>query len=148
MKSLSVENLFYSLSILFISVIEIHCQTDNLQIEINNIKTFEGEIKVSVYTRENDFLSLKDIFKYKIFPPSQPIEVISFSLPPGEYAIAAYHDIDNDGKMKRNILGIPKEPYGFSNNFKLKFSAPKFEDCKFEIKPDEIKNLEIQLNKY
>ncbi|WP_394347742.1 DUF2141 domain-containing protein [Mangrovivirga cuniculi] len=83
-----------------------------------------------------------------MFSPSNSKETVKFSLPPGEYAVATYHDIDKNGKMNKNIIGIPKEPYGFSNNFTLKISAPKFKDCKFEIKPGEITSIEIELSKY
>ena len=53
-----------------------------------------------------------------------------------------YHDENGDGKMNRNFFGIPKEPFGFSNNVKPKFSMPTFEECKFLL--DE--NLELQVN--
>jgi uncharacterized protein (DUF2141 family) len=37
-------------------------------------------------------------------------------VPHGEYAIAVFVDVNGNGKMDKNFLGIPKEQYGFSNN--------------------------------
>ncbi|MGY2049403.1 DUF2141 domain-containing protein [Methylobacterium sp. JK268] len=37
-------------------------------------------------------------------------------VPPGTYAVAAFQDLDGDGRLTRTPLGLPREPYGFSNN--------------------------------
>ncbi len=36
-------------------------------------------------------------------------------MPPGSYAVAAFQDLDGDGRLGRTPLGLPTEPYGFSN---------------------------------
>lgn len=56
--------------------------------------------------------------------------IISFEdLQPGKYAVAAYHDINNNEKLDRNFVGIPKEPYGFSG--KKGFGTPNFSRAQF-----------------
>ena len=37
-------------------------------------------------------------------------------LPPGDYALRAFHDVNGDGQMNANPFGMPSEPYAFSNN--------------------------------
>lgn len=80
----------------------------------------------------------------KDFPEGKPIEgkkveasassvQIAFSVEPGNYALALFHDMNSNGKMDKNMFGIPKEPYGFSNDFRPKFSVPKFSDCQFSV---------------
>jgi uncharacterized protein (DUF2141 family) len=54
-------------------------------------------------------------------------------LQPGTYAIIVHHDEDEDGKIKSNIIKIPKEGLGASNNAKMKFGPPKWKDAKFEV---------------
>ncbi|WP_339922060.1 DUF2141 domain-containing protein [uncultured Cyclobacterium sp.] len=51
----------------------------------------------------------------------------------GAYAVAAFHDANEDGKMRKTLLGIPKDAYGFSNNARGTFSAPSFESASFEL---------------
>ena len=51
-------------------------------------------------------------------------------IPFGEYAIAIYQDLNNNGVLDKNVFGYPSEPFGFSKNFKPRFSAPDFDDCK------------------
>jgi uncharacterized protein (DUF2141 family) len=54
-------------------------------------------------------------------------------LPPGSYALAAYHDRNNNGKLDSNRLGMPLEPYAFSNNARGILGPPSFGDARFQI---------------
>ena len=65
--------------------------------------------------------------------------------PKGEYAIALWHDENNDGKLNKNWLGMPTEGYGFSNNVFGAFGPPDYEECTFKIREGEIRNLDIKL---
>lgn len=56
-------------------------------------------------------------------------------LPPGTYAVKAFHDRDGDGKMKFNPLGMPLEPYGFSNNARAPFGPPSWKRSSFTVTP-------------
>ena len=55
-------------------------------------------------------------------------------LPPGRYAVKSFHDRDSNGKMKFNPLGMPLEPYGFSNNARAPFGPPSWRAASFEVK--------------
>ncbi len=35
---------------------------------------------------------------------------------PGAYAIAVFHDANGNGRLDRSLIGLPGEPYGFSND--------------------------------
>ena len=56
-------------------------------------------------------------------------------IPPGVYAIQAYQDVNENGQFDMGVFG-PKEPYGFSNSVRPRFSHPKFDDAKFEVQGD------------
>ena len=49
-------------------------------------------------------------------------------LAPGRYGIAAIHDINGNGKLDSNLLGVPTEPFGFGNDAKVNFAPPDFAD--------------------
>lgn len=51
----------------------------------------------------------------------------------GTYAIAVLQDLNDSNSLDKNRLGIPKEPLGFSNNAKIRFRAPTFDEAKFEF---------------
>lgn len=78
-----------------------------------------------------------------------PVESADFvyvlkDIPLGTYAIAISQDVNGNGKQDTNWIGIPKEPYGFSNNAKGKMGPPDFEDAKFELTKDLVINIELR----
>jgi len=110
-------------------------QNYDLTITIPNVKGTEGEIVIGLYNNKESFPL--DDKQYKMVTIDGNLfqgEYIIKNLPGGEYAVALYHDKNSDKICNTNFLGFQKEGYGFSKNFRPKLSAPKFEDCKFELK--------------
>lgn len=111
--------------------------TVTLNISVDNIKSIKGNIEIGVFRKEDKFLEKGQAYKtYNIEVLKSTETIIIKNLPKGDYAISMYHDENSDGICNRNFIGLPKEPYAFSNNFKPKFSAPTFEDCKFSLDKD------------
>ena len=60
------------------------------------------------------------------------------------YAFSFFHDLNNNKKLDTNFLGIPKEPYGFSNNKKGRFGPPKFSEASLEINKNSYYKISIE----
>ena len=115
-----------------------------LELEIENIKTSKGKIWLAVYRPDEEFgEGGSGIYKIITVKDLKNI-VVKFSIDPGEYAVALYHDINNNEKLDKNFVGFPKEPFGFSKDFRPKFSAPKFSDCSFVV-PEIGRKMKIKL---
>lgn len=56
---------------------------------------------------------------------------------PGTYAFAFYHDADDDNELDRDLVGIPQEGYGFSNNVRPGLGPPSFESAAFTVNAGE-----------
>ncbi|MDY0143486.1 MAG: DUF2141 domain-containing protein [Bacteroidales bacterium] len=109
-------------------------ENPKLIIKIENIEVLEGDIRIGVFNTSESFLKQGFTFKkYKIAVKNTTETIIIDDLPKGEYAFLLYHDKNADGEMNRNLLGIPKEPFAFSNNVEPKLSKPTFEECKFSF---------------
>lgn len=52
---------------------------------------------------------------------------------PGKYTMAVFHDINKDEKLNTNLVGIPTEPYGFSNNARGTFGPPSLKEQTFTV---------------
>lgn len=101
-----------------------------LKVEVSNFENKAStKIWVSVFS-EKYFLEKSIQTKYIIISGSKVI--VEFDLPPGEYAVSTYQDVNSNGKLDRYFIGKPKEPYGFSNNVKP-FGPPSYKDCKFTL---------------
>lgn len=58
---------------------------------------------------------------------------IDTELPSGNYAVSVYEDLNGNHKLDRNLLGIPREPVGASNNPAGRLGPPRFGDCSFYL---------------
>lgn len=67
-------------------------------------------------------------------PKSNGTATFDYQVPPGVYAIVVIDDLNENEKLDRNFLGIPKEGFGFANNPRVFFRAPSFETASIEVK--------------
>ena len=65
------------------------------------------------------------------------------SLTSSAYAVVIIQDLNGNRDLDTNFMGIPKEPYGFSNNPSTTFGPPSFEGAKFSVEGN--KTIEIKL---
>jgi uncharacterized protein (DUF2141 family) len=101
-----------------------------LKVEVTNFENKAStKVWISVFS-EKDFLG-KSIQTKSVIASGNKV-FVEFDLPPGEYAVSTYQDVNSNGKLDRYFIGKPKEPYGFSNNVKP-FGPPSYKDCKFAL---------------
>lgn len=112
-------------------------KTQQLTIEIKNIPSTKGNLFIGLYQPKDEFPIFGKQYFGKIVPVTGKTMTYTFKdLPPGEYAFAIYHDENKNSKLDKNLLGVPTEYYGFSNNARRTFSAPSFEEASFDLKKD------------
>jgi uncharacterized protein (DUF2141 family) len=63
--------------------------------------------------------------------------VVLRDLPPGEYAIQAYQDVNANDRMDTSWIGLPQEPFGFSRDARPHLSKPRFGAVRFRLTPGE-----------
>lgn len=109
----------------------------DLTVTVNNVSSNDGKVSVAVYNSSDGFLKFDKVFKAAAVPSQMgSTEVLLKDLPKGTYAIAAFHDENGNDELDTNILGIPKEPLGFSKGKMKTFGPPSFEECAFELTSD------------
>lgn len=112
-----------------------------LRVEVTNFDNKPStNVWVSVFS-ENEFLE-KSIQTKSVIASGNKV-LVEFNLPPGEYAVSTYQDVNSNGQLDRYFIGKPKEPYGFSNNVKP-FGPPNYKDCKF-LHTNSLKIISISL---
>ena len=102
-------------------------------INISNIRSTTGKVNVSLFATADGFPSnpQKAVAIQSLAIEGNQVTLRFDNLPFGTYGIACHHDENGNGKMDTNLLGIPKEGYGISNNALNRFSKPQFEAAKF-----------------
>lgn len=102
-----------------------------LMVKVANIKEQQGFVMIAVYDSENEFLGSDMVIGAKVEVDAEVITHRFLDLPYGQYAISVFHDIDSNGELDTNLVGIPKEPYGFSNEGVNMFGMPSFKRAVF-----------------
>ena len=114
----------------------------SLTITINGFSSNEGKASVAIYRDSDDFPGAKSQYKGKVVLIENKKATVSFeNLPKASYAVAVFHDKNKNGVLDKNMLGIPLEKYGFSNNAREMFSAPSFESAAVNL--DKNKSIAI-----
>jgi uncharacterized protein (DUF2141 family) len=104
----------------------------DLTIHVDDLKAAGGRIEVALYTSAGTFL--KTAAGAAGAAASLPANTVVLNdLPAGEYAFAVFHDANSNGKLDRNLIGIPTEDYAFSNNALGKMGPPTFEQACFSL---------------
>jgi uncharacterized protein (DUF2141 family) len=109
-------------------------QTASLTLTFTGIKTATGAVMVGLYDSQAGYDSGKAARKVRIAVSGDSASATLEGLPPGTYAIKAFHDVDGDGKLAANAFGIPSEPYAFSNDARGGMGPPKWAAAAFELK--------------
>ena len=120
-------------------------QHSDLNIKITNIKEVKGHLEIGVYNNPELFPKVDK--QYKVFYIKVTASNMNYTikgLKHGQYALAIFHDLNSDTICNRNIMGIPTEKYGFSNNVRPFLSAPSFEDAAINL--NSKKTIIIQLD--
>ena len=104
----------------------------SLEMEINNLESNEGPIYIRILDENENpvIVGTSPVINYSA-------EISFDSIFPGKYAIQFFHDENKNQKMDFNLIGIPKEKFGSSNDVKPILGPPKFEKMLFEIYEDK-----------
>lgn len=119
------------LFLLFIPVVNspTHC---SLTIFVSGLSNNEGQVCIALFNTEDSYRRDGEAFRIaQIIPAGRSAEITWNDLPAGTYAVSIFHDENKNGKLDFNLMGIPTERYGFSNNAKGFFGKPAFKEVSF-----------------
>ena len=105
-----------------------------VEVTIKNVQELKGTIRVSLFNNDQDFL--KKAMESKTLSASASGTAVVFNVKPGTYAVSVIHDVNDNKELDKGFMGIPQEPYGFSNDARGKFGPPSYESAKFAVAGD------------
>lgn len=103
-----------------------------LTVTINGVASDKGKVLVALYDKAD--IWMKRAIKYAgVEAKTNGVAVVIKDLVEGDYAVSIHHDENGNGKFDTNAIGIPLEPFGFSNDASGNFGPPTFEQAKFRL---------------
>ncbi len=108
----------------------------DLTVLVDNVAGDAGQVLVGLFDKAETFP--RDLLRGERVPASTRdasgrVKLVFTGLAPGRYALSAFHDVDDNGKLNANVMGLPTEPYGFSRDARGNFGPPTFADAAFDV---------------
>lgn len=118
-------------------------KTGQIVLQITGLENNQGQLRVALFNTsagfpENDEQAYR---RLEVQPENRKGEIIFTELPFGEYALAIFHDENNDKILNKNLFGTPQEKYGFSSEWPIRAT---YDEVKFSLKDKKL-SLEIEL---
>ncbi len=109
-------------------------QAGELKLSLQGRGLSGKNLYVAIHTSAADFPSRDDrAIRRVVAAAGDTAELLIPNLPAGEYAVSVFADINGNGRLDRNLIGMPSEPVGISRNAKGRFGPPKFADAAFTV---------------
>lgn len=104
--------------------------TGRIEVIVENVEPEGGAVHIALHNKDN-FLNSRPPLTGLIRAPNgaEQVKGALQPMPYGTYAVAVYQDRNGNGKLDKNALGIPTEPYAFSNNPTVKWKPPSFSEA-------------------
>lgn len=110
-------------------------QAATLSVDASGVQLGEGPVFAGLCTGGLDEQSCT--FGQSIPARSAAIRFVFRQVPPGIYAVAIFQDLNGNGRLDRTPLGLPLEPYGFSNDAG-RLRRPSFPSAAIQVGQDDI----------
>jgi uncharacterized protein (DUF2141 family) len=108
---------------------------NEIKVIVRNVKKAQGLLTADLFlNKEEGFLKKAGrIGRMKVAAKS-PVTVFCIAAPSsGQHAVAVYHDRNANTKFDKTTFGLPAEPYGVSNNPKMRFAPPRADEASFDV---------------
>ena len=110
--------------------------TTRLTMQVHLTAGAHGDLSFLIFSSESGFPGERDkacLHGFLPIPPHAEWMKFDVGLAPGTYAVTVFEDLNGNHKLDHNLIGIPREPVGASNNPKGRFGPPRFAECAFRL---------------
>lgn len=116
-------------------------------VQVTNLRSNDGHIIVAIFEDEQTFKdeepkTHKTFKKTKVKDGKLNLKV---NLPPGSYGFTLVDDENKSGDLDYNLIGIPKEGFGFSNYYHTGMTKPSIEDFRVDIKEGKVNKVTCKI---
>lgn len=112
----------------------LNAQAASLELTVTGLNRVEGHVLVAVFDQAEVWLKGKPLRSARAKVEGGEIKLQLDDLPEGAtLALSVVHDLNDNKRLDMNAIGMPTEPYGFSNNASGTFGPPSFEAAKLVL---------------
>lgn len=104
-----------------------------LRVSIEDIRSDEGTVLVQIVRGERGFEGEEPPAAQISIRPTGQVVRFGLELPEGTYGIQVFHDVNDNAELETTIVGMPSEPWAFSNNAIGAFGPPRWDAVSFQV---------------
>jgi uncharacterized protein (DUF2141 family) len=106
-----------------------------ITLHVKTVRNSTGVVRFAIFASDNGWPDDKTkAIRYGSLPANGGTVTFTVpDLPSGTYAIAVFHDENENHKVDRDLFGRPREGIGFANNPPIHFSAPTWKQSSIQI---------------
>lgn len=119
---------------LFIGSPAAGANSTKITVPISTVRNAKGSVFVAIYRKAQWLQPGRYVTAKRVRAQKGTVFATFKGLPPGKYAVAVFHDENSNNRVDTNVLGLPKEGYGFSRH-SPRLKKPKFEDVAVNVRP-------------
>ena len=109
-------------------------QSAELVVSVSGLTESAGQVGCALFAAPTGFPTDNRAAQQIWLPADTRGITCSFpGLTAGTYAVSIGHDLNGNGKVDTNLLGMPTEAWGVSNNVRPTLRAPRFDEAAFTI---------------
>jgi uncharacterized protein (DUF2141 family) len=118
--------------------------THTITVRVSTFRTLKGFLRCRLYSRGDGFPGKPPFDAEQSVVVNAKTMTCTFpGVVAGSYAVALFHDENGDGKLNTNLVGIPSEGVGTSNNKHRSFGPPKWDDATFPLTGDLVLDVNL-----
>lgn len=105
-----------------------------LRVVVTGMEHVRGKVNIGLYNNATGFPGIGGAVQDQtVAASSGKASCVFRNVPPGDYAVAVFHDENDNGQLDKNLFGMPREGTGFSRNAKGRLGPPSFESASFQV---------------
>ena len=112
-----------------------HAASHTILVRVEHVRSDQGLVTAVLYgDKPDDFLAKgKKLAKIRVPAKQGAVHICLIAPKPGTYALAVYHDENGNKKFDKNVVGLPIEGFGISNNPEFFLVPPNHNEAAFAV---------------
>ena len=133
-----------AIAIALLSILSIPAGAADLTMHVTNICEVKGDLYWKIFNSAESYQSdTQPVMAGISQVQADSLRLTLHDVPTGQYAIKLFHDANGNGEMDSNLLGIPSEGYGFSNDAG-RFGPPTFSEAGVLVETDVVMTITVR----
>lgn len=115
-----------------------------LRVTVTNGPPGPATLYLALFDSADSFSAGQAMMSHKVEMHDGVAQWVFSGVPEGLYAIKSFADENGNARLDTNLIGLPVERYGFSNNARGRMGPPTFDAAAVQVNADSSINFQLK----